>query len=134
MSKLLTTTFIYIISIFSFNNASCQCILNFDSKQSISKWKTINDDVMGGISTSDIIYNNNDYAIFSGNVSLENNGGFASIRRQLSGVNLYNKKSIVLKVKGDGKNYQLRIKTDLIIILMFIVFPLLEIGNQFQSN
>ena len=110
MSKLLTNTFIYILSIFSFNNVNCQCILNFDSKQSVSKWKTINDDVMGGFSTSGLAYNNNDYAIFSGNVSLENNGGFASIRRQLSGVNLYNKKSIVLKVKGDGKNYQLRIK------------------------
>ena len=110
MSKFLTNTFLYIISTFSFNNANCQCILNFDSKQSVSKWKTINDDVMGGVSTSEVTYNNNDYAIFSGNVSLENNGGFASIRRQLSGVNLYNKKSIVLKVKGDGKNYQLRIK------------------------
>lgn len=110
MSKLLTNTFTFIISIFSFNNANCQCILNFDSKQSVSKWKTINDDVMGGVSTSGIAYNNNDYAIFSGNVSLKNNGGFASIRRQLSGVNLYNKKSIVLRVKGDGKNYQLRIK------------------------
>ena len=110
MSKLLTNTFIYIIFIFSFNNANCQCILNFDSKQSVNKWKTINDDVMGGVSTSDIKYINNDYAIFSGNISLENNGGFASIRRQLSGVNLYNKKSIVLRIKGDGKKYQLRIK------------------------
>ena len=110
MSKLLTNIFIFIMSIISFNNANCQCILNFDSKQSVSKWKTINDDVMGGVSTSDVTYNNNNYAIFSGNVSLENNGGFASIRRQLSGVNLYDKKSIVLRIKGDGKKYQLRIK------------------------
>ena len=110
MSKFLTNTFLYFISIFSFNNANCQCILNFDSKESVSKWKSINDDVMGGVSTSDVTYNNNNYAIFSGNVSLENNGGFASIRRQLSGVNLYDKKSIVLRIKGDGKKYQLRIK------------------------
>ena len=79
MSKLLTNTLIYIISIFSFNNAYCQCILNFDSKQSVSKWKTINDDVMGGVSTSDVRYNNNDYAIFSGNISLENNVSKAKI-------------------------------------------------------
>ncbi len=97
------------MSIISFSTANCQCILNFDSKQSVSKWKTINDDVMGGVSTSVITYNN-EYAVFSGNISLKNNGGFASIRRQLSGINLYNKKSIVLRVKGDGKNYQLRIK------------------------
>ncbi len=52
-----------------------------------------------------------DYAIFSGNVSLENNGGFTSLRYVPDSPIKINAKSvIVLRVKGDGKPYQLRVK------------------------
>ena len=46
----------------------------------VDKWGIVNDGVMGGISQSNIYLNEVDNIIFAGNVSLENNGGFASIR------------------------------------------------------
>jgi NADH dehydrogenase [ubiquinone] 1 alpha subcomplex assembly factor 1 len=44
-----------------------------------SEWFTVNDDVMGGESTSDA-YTTDDAIIFSGEVSTDNNGGFVSLR------------------------------------------------------
>ena len=87
-----------------------QTIVDFNTKNTLNSWQIVNDDVMGGFSTSNLDYHEDKHAIFSGSVSLKNNGGFASIRKKVTGVNLYNKTNIILKVKGDGKNYQLRIK------------------------
>jgi hypothetical protein len=71
----------------------------------------VNDSVMGGRSESK--FNINDNIInFSGDVSMKNNGGFASLRmlwpfQEAKG---YNK--IQLKLKGDGKSYQFRLRTN----------------------
>ena len=51
----------------------------------IDKWRIVNDGVMGGISKSNIYLNEVSNIIFAGNVSLENNGGFASIRMGFDG-------------------------------------------------
>ena len=47
--------------------------------------------------------------IFSGNVSLENNGGFASIRRGFDGSQLKESSVFLLRVKGDGNIYKFRL-------------------------
>jgi Complex I intermediate-associated protein 30 (CIA30) len=69
--------------------------------------------VMGGVSASSIRLMN-DYALFSGNVSVENSGGFASVRtRNFSQpLNLSNYQGIKLKVKGDGQRYKLFVRTE----------------------
>ena len=46
-------------------------------------WQIVNDSVMGGLSTSQA-YEKDNSLIFTGNVSLENNGGFASIRTTIN--------------------------------------------------
>ena len=43
----------------------------------IKNWNIVNDDVMGGISRSSLSMNDENNLIFSGYLSLENNGGFA---------------------------------------------------------
>jgi monofunctional biosynthetic peptidoglycan transglycosylase len=72
----------------------------------------INDDVMGGISQSRIELSQTATALFSGQLSLKNNGGFASIRRRPDNYDLKGCSGVMLKVKGDGRSYQFRVKTD----------------------
>ena len=67
---------------------------------------------MGGLSSSGLKQSSNETAIFSGNVSLENNGGFASVRAYLRNIDLTNHSGIIIRVKGDGKDYNFRIRTD----------------------
>ncbi|MBK8853830.1 MAG: CIA30 family protein [Saprospiraceae bacterium] len=55
-------------------------IYNFSTQTNIKEWRIVNDDVMGGISKSSILLTDTGHGQFSGHVSLENNGGFASIQ------------------------------------------------------
>ncbi|WP_347709820.1 CIA30 family protein [Halomonas gemina] len=48
--------------------------------------------------------------VFSGETSLENNGGFASVRRDPEAMNLSDASGLVLYVRGDGRCYQLRLR------------------------
>ena len=75
-------------------------------------WEVINDGAMGGISESNFQILTDQTAVFSGRVSLENNGGFASVRASLRESVSGNFEKIVIHVKGDGKTYSLRIRTD----------------------
>ena len=74
-------------------------------------WRSIDDDVMGGISSSRMRIEG-DAAVFEGRLSLENNGGFASVRSEILQQDLKGHKGIRLRVKGDGQKYQFRIRTN----------------------
>ncbi|MBH0090212.1 CIA30 family protein [Pseudoalteromonas sp. NSLLW218] len=73
------------------------------------RWYVVNDSVMGGVSNSQVTQTQ-ESLLFTGNVSLDNNGGFASIRTELN-TQSQNTKAIALRVKGDGQTYQLRLRT-----------------------
>ncbi|QBJ63270.1 CIA30 family protein [Pseudoalteromonas sp. DL-6] len=75
-----------------------------------ARWYVVNDSVMGGISNSQVLQNDGNL-VFTGNVSLANNGGFASIRTLLD-VQSQDITKIMLRVKGDGQTYQLRLRTN----------------------
>ena len=81
-----------------------------NGKLSKLNWKVVNATVMGGRSSSRWTSNSSAF-IFEGNLSLENNGGFASIRCELKNNDLSNEDGIYLKVKGDGRKYQFRIQS-----------------------
>lgn len=74
-------------------------------------WILVNDDVMGGRSTSQLSLTEEGTGVFSGHVSLENNGGFASTRVSLGPLDLSAHQGVILRVRGDGRRYQLRFRT-----------------------
>ena len=76
-------------------------------------WGAVDDVVMGGVSESGIRLADG-YALFSGNVSTDNSGGFASVRTRNfePSFNLSNYRGIELRVKGDGQRYKLFIRTE----------------------
>ena len=85
-------------------------VTDFASSVEADRWRTVNDTVMGGISQSQFSVTPAETGLFSGSLSLENNGGFSSIRRDVSDIDLSNATEISLRVKGDGRLYQLRLK------------------------
>ncbi|MGW8266326.1 MAG: CIA30 family protein [Longimicrobiales bacterium] len=76
------------------------------------RWSVVNDGVMGGRSRSEIALADEGTALFSGTVSLENNGGFASVRARFPSMDLSGFRGVLLRVRGDGRRYQLRLRTD----------------------
>ena len=85
---------------------------DFTSKSS-NQWRVVDDVVMGGRSSGNFSVNLEGHGIFSGEVSTKNNGGFSSIRHELKTVNTKKFREIVIKLKGDGKAYQFRIKPEI---------------------
>jgi hypothetical protein len=85
-------------------------IYNFSTQEGIGEWRIVNDGVMGGLSKSSIVLTADGHGKFAGNVSLENNGGFASIQFSKKVALSKEQKFIVLRVKGDGKRYEFRLK------------------------
>ena len=73
------------------------------------RWYIVNDSVMGGISNSKMAIEQNEMS-FTGQLSLANNGGFASVRAQLMR-EMGEQQQISFKVKGDGRVYQFRLRT-----------------------
>ncbi len=110
MQKQKQLLFISFFFIFSYMNAQVIDLVDPSKSVGINDWNIVNDDVMGGISNSEIGVNDDKKLIFRGNLSLENNGGFASSRLDISEKNLAGLKSFQIKLKGDGNTYKLRLR------------------------
>lgn len=74
-------------------------------------WTHINDGVMGGLSSGKMTPGEG-YATFEGVVSFDNNGGFSSVRSRPVLHDLSVHDGLTLRVRGDGKRYGFRLKTD----------------------
>ena len=85
-------------------------IFEFNSNCEIDNWQIVNDNVMGGRSTATLFVDENQYGVFEGFISTENNGGFSSIQLNTGKIEIGSFKKIELKIKGDGSIYQIRLK------------------------
>ena len=83
-------------------------LFDFSKPDAAKAWQTVNDGVMGGISDGNvrIVEKNLD---FYGTLSLENNGGFASVRSKSAKMDLSKYDGLVFKVRGDGRDYYLNV-------------------------
>ena len=82
---------------------------DFGKDKSGKDWMIINDGVMGGLSVSTAVLENNKI-VFSGNISLENNGGFASLRSPFGVYDISNFKSVKIRYKSYGRTFSLMLE------------------------
>ena len=94
------------------NEVTAQILYDFNAESKLENWFIVNDDVMGGVSKSNLFLDDEGNGIFKGRISTLNSGGFASVRFNCGRVFTKNKKNIFILVKGDKKKYQIRIKSN----------------------
>jgi NADH dehydrogenase [ubiquinone] 1 alpha subcomplex assembly factor 1 len=87
-------------------------LLDFDDAADLRLWTPVNDVVMGGVSRSEFTQAQPGIARFSGIVSLENSGGFASVRTAPRAWRTSDAGAFVLRVCGDGKRYKFTVRAD----------------------
>ncbi|MCB2220737.1 MAG: CIA30 family protein [Bacteroidetes bacterium] len=87
-------------------------VFDFQSEESSGKWYIVNDDVMGGRSDSQMVFNDDGTITFSGTLSPDNNGGFASIRSVIQIDDDTQFEGVSVRVKGDGNIYSIRFRTN----------------------
>ena len=87
-------------------------VFSFEPNTNTPEWYSIDDRVMGGVSRSNFEATNKGLGVFNGTLSLQNNGGFASVRVETDGVDLSGFDAITIRVRGDGRTYKFCLKTD----------------------
>jgi NADH dehydrogenase [ubiquinone] 1 alpha subcomplex assembly factor 1 len=90
-----------------------QSVAEFAPEESTKlDWSVVDDGVMGGLSQGKREIGKDGILRFFGTLSLENNGGFSSLRTEDVKLDLGGAEGVILRVKGDGRTYQLRFSTD----------------------
>lgn len=87
-------------------------LFDFNDDTNPRSWRVVDDVVMGGRSSGNFTMNEEGHGVFSGDVSTENNGGFSSVRCQINRTEVGNHTAVRIRLRGDGKSYQFRIKTN----------------------
>lgn len=89
-----------------------ETIFDFTKEANIKGWRIVDDVVMGGRSAGEFMLNEEGHGVFKGSVSTENNGGFSSVRFRFEEKIVSLDSKIILNLKGDGKDYQFRVKDE----------------------
>jgi NADH dehydrogenase [ubiquinone] 1 alpha subcomplex assembly factor 1 len=87
-------------------------LFRFDTAASVADFSPIDDRVMGGRSMSRLRHDPAGHAVFEGEVSLEEGGGFASVRSRPLALGCAEAVACRIEVLGDGKRYKLNLRTD----------------------
>ena len=98
-----------IFTLITMNSINAEILFNFNDLNE-DQIVVVNDSVMGGRSSSKYTFTGKTVT-FTGEVSLKNNGGFASLR-MIWPFEKANNNRIQLKLIGDGKAYQFRLRTN----------------------
>jgi len=80
-------------------------IFSFEKIENGKQWQVVNDGVMGGRSDGRFKITGDNKMQFSGNLSLANNGGFASVRSRPTVLKLKTGDVLIARVRGDGRKY-----------------------------
>ena len=86
-------------------------LLDFAGPAAAEQWQAVNDGVMGGVSDGRFRLTADKTLEFFGTLSLENNGGFASVRSSPVQENLNGTDAFVFRVRGDGRRYKFTVRT-----------------------
>ena len=85
-------------------------MFDFRTGTAAGSWEIVNDTVMGGVSTSEFALTNG-VAVFRGRLSLDNQGGFASVRTGVRPVSGMEDAVFLIRVRGDGRRYRFTART-----------------------
>ena len=91
-------------------DAMTYLLFNFSDAAVVEQWTARDDRVMGGVSQSRLRFDHSGHAVFEGVMSLEQNGGFASVRAQAKAPPVSEITHYVVEVQGDGKRYMLNMQ------------------------
>jgi hypothetical protein len=89
------------------NAPMAKLLFRFDDPSSVQRWTAIDDRVMGGLSRSRLRYDEAGHAVFEGVVSLDRDGGFASVRSETGPFGRAAAQGCVIEARGDGRPFKL---------------------------
>lgn len=107
--KLLSLPLLVLLGSFVMAEDKTLPLFAFTEADSAKDWQAVNDGVMGGVSEGKFKITDQKTLEFSGTLSLENNGGFASVRTKPKTLDLKSGDTLITNVRGDGREYSLNL-------------------------
>ena len=92
-------------------------LIDFGTAGNNQQWFALNDGVMGGLSNGQLEYTTSSF-VFKGQVSLENNGGFASARSPFEATDLSDFSTVIVKYRSTSMDFALTLNTSRLWYLM----------------
>jgi hypothetical protein len=108
-------------------------LFDFADPNAVTAWHAIDDRVMGGVSRSRLRSDPAGHAVFKGEVSLERNGGFASVRSDPGDRGLPGAALCEIEVRGDHKQFTLSLLTDNKVDGLNYQASFAPAGNEWQT-
>jgi hypothetical protein len=93
------------------NTQPLRVLFDFTAAATVDEWTSIDDRVMGGLSRSHLRHDPAGHAVFEGTVSLERNGGFASIRSAPGDRGKADAQACLVEVRGDEMGFKVNLLT-----------------------
>lgn len=87
-------------------------LFDFADPTAAGAWRAIDDRVMGGVSRSTLRHDPAGHAVFAGTISLDRNGGFASVRSSPGERGQAGAEACLIEVRGDNRPFKLSLLTD----------------------
>jgi NADH dehydrogenase [ubiquinone] 1 alpha subcomplex assembly factor 1 len=87
-------------------------LFDFSDPLAVDAWRAIDDRVMGGVSRSRLRHDPAGHAVFEGEVSLAQNGGFASVRSSPGERGLAGAATCLIEARGEPRQFKLSPLTD----------------------
>ncbi len=102
---LVLTTLLVLCSAQEVAASEQSALVDFGKKEQTSGWNAVNDGVMGGRSVGKLKFTDDGVMRFYGTLSLENNGGFASVRSGQLNIEMQPEDGFRVRFRGDGRTY-----------------------------
>lgn len=114
--------------------AGMAVVYDFRQQEEVDRWYSVNDDVMGGVSQGNFVLLEPGEAAFQGSLSLENNGGFSTVRsRSRDWSALEGSTGLNIRVKGDGRTYSFFVQTSSTADVLVYEVPFKTVAGQWMS-
>jgi len=107
--RILMLALLILMGSFVMADDTLKVLFDFSGADAAKEWQTVNDGVMGGVSDGNFKIVDQKTMEFFGTLSLANNGGFASVRTKGKKLGLEKGDTLVVKVRGDGREYSLNL-------------------------